>query len=114
MLSEGCNQSALSGGNSQSLLFLGCSHIFTTEKGFDNPDEVLSTTKLCRSKESKPEFKSAAKQIETALRQYMLRYAKIPPDVASNLILAILKQDLDEKNYVYCGGLSKIQSNVST
>ena len=44
----------------------------------------------------------------------MLRHAKVPSDVTGNLILAVLEQDLDEKDYVYREGLSKIQSNIST
>lgn len=114
LLSEGCNQSLPSGGNSQSLLLLSCSHISTVEEGFNNLDKILSTTKLCCSKVPKAEFKSAAKQIETALQQYILRYTKIPSDIAGNFILAVLKQDLDKENYVYRERLNKVQSNVST
>lgn len=90
------------------MLLLGCSHISTAEENFDNPDEVLSTTKLCRSKVPKAEFKSAAKQIETTLRQYMLCYAKILLNIAGNLILAVLEQDLNEEDYVYHKGLNKV------
>ena len=91
----------LSEDGSQNLLFLGCSYIFTAEEGFNNPDKVSSTTKLCHSKVPKTEFKSAVKHIKTALQHYMLRYVKVLLDIVGNFILAVLQQNLNEKDYVY-------------